>query len=123
MEWAMDSLQNPERPTQPAALSQRPIDQLVAGLGHSKAALWAELEDTRADRDGWKDLAISRGADNAVLRTMLSQSLTLLHTRERADAKRTGRVVRLLDDAPHVRASIAAGWLDECQRLCDQVQA
>ena len=94
-------------------LIERPLAQLVIRLCLSNAQL-------RADRDAWRALAESCGADIATLRVMLSQSMTLLHDREQAEARRTKRVVRLLDGLPHapeIRAAIAATFADECERL------
>jgi hypothetical protein len=82
-----------------------------------RAVCRAAMDVLRDERDCWRALAESRGEDNAVLTVMLEQSLTIIHDRERAEARRTERVVRLLDGLPHVRESVTAGFLEDCQRL------
>lgn len=94
-------------------LAQRPVDALIA-------ALCSQLAAQREQIAALETLALSREEDNAILRTMLSQAHTLLHTREQSEARRSGRAVLLLDELPHVRASIAAGLLEQAQRLRDE---
>jgi hypothetical protein len=91
-------------------MTEADLARLVTELCLSNAQVCAE-------RDAWRDLAESRGAEMATLRVMLSQALTLLHDREQAEARRSERVVRLLDGLPHLRASIVGGLMDECERL------
>jgi hypothetical protein len=89
-------------------------DSLVSVLCLSIARLQDEC-------DGWRELALSRDEDNQVLRQMVSELLAVTNTRERAEAARTGRVIRLLDDLPHVRQSVAKGFTEEAERLREEL--